>query len=78
MPPVNNILTVRTHQVVPLPFIGHTLVGIAVDIITPGWRVWLIDQYNSKGIIYGMLVENTQQFSMEWQTMLLIAQEEKL
>ncbi len=51
----------RRHQVVPLPFIGHTLTGIAVDILTPVRRVWLIDQYDSKEITYRMLVENAQQ-----------------
>ena len=56
MPPVNDIRTVRRHQVVPSSFIGHTVVGIAVDIVTPVRGVWLIDQYNSKEIIYGMLV----------------------
>jgi hypothetical protein len=48
MPPVNNILMVRRHQVIPLPFIGHTLLGIAVDILTPVRGVQLIDQYDSK------------------------------
>jgi hypothetical protein len=56
MPPVNDILTVRRHQVVPSSFIGHTVVGIAVDIVTPVRGVWLIDQYDSKEIIYKMLV----------------------
>jgi hypothetical protein len=53
---VNDILTVRRHQVVPSPFIRHTLAGIAVGILTPVRGVQLIDQYDSKEIIYGMLV----------------------
>ncbi len=77
MPPVNDILTVRRHQVVPLSFIGHTLVGISVDILTPVKGVRPIDQYNSKEIIYEMLMENAQQSPKAWRTMLLIAQEEK-
>jgi hypothetical protein len=56
MPPVNDILTVRKHQVVPSSFMGHTLYGIAVDTLTPARGVRLIDQYNSKEIIYKMLV----------------------
>jgi hypothetical protein len=50
-PPVKNILMGRRHQVVPSSFIGHALVGIAVDIPTPVRGVLLIDQYNSKEII---------------------------
>jgi hypothetical protein len=48
----------RRHQVIPSPFIGYTLVGVAVDILTPVREVRLIDQYDSKEIIYRMLVEN--------------------
>ncbi len=54
MPPVNNIHMMRRHQVVQLSFIGHTLVVIAVDILTPVRGVRLIDQYDSKEIIYKM------------------------
>jgi hypothetical protein len=60
-PPVYNILMVRRHQVVPSPFIGHTLVEITVDILTPVRGVRLIDQHDSNNIIYRMLVENAQQ-----------------
>jgi hypothetical protein len=56
MPPVNNIRMVRRHQVLPSAFIGHTLLRIAVDILTPVRGVRLIYQYDSKEIIYGMLV----------------------
>jgi hypothetical protein len=66
MPPVNSIITVRRHQVVPSPFIGHTLVGIVEDILTPVRGVQLTDQYNSKEISHGMLVENAQQSPKEW------------
>jgi hypothetical protein len=54
MPPVNDIRMVRRHQVAPLSFIGRTLIGIAVDILTPVRGVQLIDQYDSKKIIYEM------------------------
>ena len=37
----------------------------------------LIDQYDSKEIIYGMLMYNAQQSPKEWPTMLLVAQVEK-
>jgi hypothetical protein len=77
MPTVNNILMVRRHQVITLPFIRHTLVGIAVDILTPVRGIQLIHQYDSKEIIYGILVENAQQSPKEWQTMLMISQVEK-
>jgi hypothetical protein len=65
MPPVNNTLMVRRHQVIPSPFIKHTLIGIAVDILTPVRGVWLIDQYDSKKEIYRVLVENAQQSTKE-------------
>jgi hypothetical protein len=55
-PPVYDILMVRKPQVLPLPFIGHALIGIAVDILTPVRGVQLIDQYYCKEIIYKMLV----------------------
>jgi hypothetical protein len=63
---MNNILMVRRHQVVPLSFIRHTLIGITVDILILVRGVRLIDQYNSKEIIYGMLVENAQQSPKQW------------
>jgi hypothetical protein len=43
-PPVNNILTVRRHQIIPLPFVRWALTANVVDIFSAVRRVWLIDQ----------------------------------
>ncbi len=51
MPPVNDILTMRRHQVVQLPFIGRALIGIALDILAPVRGVRLVDQYDRRGIM---------------------------
>jgi hypothetical protein len=44
-----------------------------VDILAPVRRVRIIDQYDSKDFMYGMLMENGKQRPEEWCTMIFIA-----